>query len=281
MKWRIVVTLLAVGMVMKGVEYEKLNNLRYREDAFYEAKESHKQCLLDLHYPKNQKGFRTIIWFHGGGLTGGNKHMVEDLKGTAQAPNAFVTVGYRLAGKDGAMAVDCIDDAAASVAWVLKHIESYGGDPSKVFVTGHSAGGYLTMMIGMDPKWLEKYGCSYKQLCGLIPLSGQCLTHFRVRAERNMSNKQPLIDELSPLYYATTPSLPPILLITGDRELEMLGRMEENALMYRMLKINGHKDVKHLELQGYGHGMAKPAYPLVLNFVDRVSPMPKPSEVKK
>ena len=110
MKWKTWLVLLLLCVTMKAVEYEKLNNLRYRDDAFYEGKESNKQCVLDFHYPKGLKGYRTIIWFHGGGLTGGKKHNVEELKGNAQAPNAFVTVEYRLAGKDGVMAVDCISD---------------------------------------------------------------------------------------------------------------------------------------------------------------------------
>lgn len=48
---------------------------------------------------------------------------------------------------------------------------------------------------------------------------------------------------------------PVALLITGDRELKMLGRYEENACFPRMLKVAGHKDVTLYELQGYGHGM--------------------------
>ncbi len=59
----------------------------------------------------------------------------------------------------------------------------------------------------------------------------------------------------------------PMLLITGDRELEMLGRYEENAYMMRMMKVCGHKNTRLLEIQGYGHGMADPAFPLLLEFI--------------
>ena len=48
--------------------------------------------------------------------------------------------------------------AAAAVAWTLRHIGEYGGDSNKVFVSGMSAGGYLTMMVGMDSKWLAAHG---------------------------------------------------------------------------------------------------------------------------
>ena len=66
---------------------------------------------------------------------------------------------------------------------------------------------------------------------------------------------------------------PPILLISGDRELEMLGRYEESAYFWRMLKNAGHTDVTLLELDGYNHGqMADPAFPLLLQFMKRVRP---------
>jgi hypothetical protein len=72
---------------------------------------------------------------------------------------------------------------------------------------------------------------------------------------------------------------PPILLITGDREKELLGRYEENAYLFRMLKVSGHKDVTLFELDGYGHDMTDPAHPLLLDFVKRIerrNPLIKP-----
>ncbi|MEJ7594507.1 MAG: hypothetical protein WKF77_23480 [Planctomycetaceae bacterium] len=65
---------------------------------------------------------------------------------------------------------------------------------------------------------------------------------------------------------------PPILLITGDREQEMLGRCEENAYMWRMLKIVEHPDDTLHEMDGFDHGgMADPAFPLLLKFLNRVT----------
>ena len=59
-------------------------------------------------------------------------------------------------------------------------------------------------------------------------------------------------------------------LITGDRELEMLGRYEENAYLMRMMRIVGHKNTVLYELEGYGHNMAAAAFPLLLNEVHRI-----------
>jgi hypothetical protein len=58
-----------------------------------------------------------------------------------------------------------------------------------------------------------------------------------------------------------------MLLITGDRELEMRGRYEENAYMRRLMNVCGHKNTRLLEIQGYGHGMTDPAFPLLLEFI--------------
>ena len=65
---------------------------------------------------------------------------------------------------------------------------------------------------------------------------------------------------------------PPMLLITGDRELELLGRYEENAYLNRMMKLAGHKRTRLYELQGFDHGgMDDPAYPLLIKEVKTIS----------
>ena len=112
------------------------------------------RCRLDVRVPVGVTGFPTVVWFHGGGLTGGGKHFIRIDAGIAQ-----VAANYRLLQKDGRVTGDdCIDDAAAAVVWTLKNIAAFGGDPKKVYVSGMSAGGYLTMMVGMDPSRLGKYG---------------------------------------------------------------------------------------------------------------------------
>jgi len=61
---------------------------------------------------------------------------------------------------------------------------------------------------------------------------------------------------------------PPLILITGDREMEMLGRYEENAYMYRMMKVIGHKQTMLYELDGFNHGeMANPAFYILRKYV--------------
>jgi acetyl esterase/lipase len=240
-------------------------NLPYYEDSLSKQDNSIKeQCVLDLYYPKDQKGFATIVWFHGGGLTSGKKEIPETLM---QKGFCIVGVNYRLSPT--VQSPKYIEDAAASVAWVFKHITEYGGDSSLIFVSGHSAGGYLTCMIGLDKKWLGKFNIDANKIAGLIPLSGQTITHFTIRKERGIKDTQPIIDDMAPLFYIRADA-PPLLLITGDRNMELLGRYEENAYLMRMMKIVGHKDVQLFELQGYGHDMLKPGFPLLINEVQRI-----------
>jgi len=64
----------------------------------------------------------------------------------------------------------------------------------------------------------------------------------------------------------------PLLLITGDREMEMLGRYEENAYLCRMMKLAGHQRTTLYELDGFNHGnMPEPAFPLLRREVDAVT----------
>jgi acetyl esterase/lipase len=148
-----------------------------------------------------------------------------------------------------------IEDAAAAVAWTVKNIAKYGGDPDKVFVSGHSAGGYLTAMVGMDPKWLAKYGVDHKKLAGLIPVSGQVSTHFNVKKWLGDKGSQfrPLVNEYAPLYYVAK-DLPPTCLITGGRAIEWPCRVEENELLAISLKKCGNKIVEFHEMGGLNHG---------------------------
>lgn len=246
-------------------QYKTVRNIPYYDDEKRNSDAYIKErCVLDIYYPTNKKDFATVVWFHGGGLTGGSKELPDALK---QQDICIVGVNYRLSPK--VKAATGIEDAAAAVAWVFNNIGTYGGDSTKIFVSGHSAGGYLALMVGLDKHYLAARGIDANRIAGLIPLSGHTITHFTIRQERGIKDTQPQVDELAPLWHVRADA-PPLLLITGDRELEMLGRYEENAYLARMMKIAGHKQTRLLELQGYGHSMTYPAFPLVVEEVKRI-----------
>lgn len=254
-----------IGLAQESTYDTKLN-IQYYDDAVNRTdKYISDRCVLDIYYPKEIKNFPTIVWFHGGGLVEGEKWIPEVLK---EKGFAIVAVNYRFYPK--VKAPKYIEDAASAVAWTFNNIESYGGDPSLVFVSGSSAGGYLTLMVGMDKRWLNTHDIDANKIAGLIPFSGHTITHFTVRKERGIEGTQPVIDDLAPLYHVRADA-PPLLLLTGDRELEMLGRYEETAYMMRMMKVAGHKDTRHYEFDGHSHGtMSYPSFPILIKEVRRI-----------
>jgi acetyl esterase/lipase len=223
------------------------------------------RCKLDIYVPADADHAPTVVWFHGGGLRSGQKHIPERLKGQGMI---IVAPNYRMFPKIKSPVY--IQDAGAAVAWVFKHIDKYGGDPELIYISGHSAGGYLASMVGLDKQWLKAHSIDANSIAGLIPFSGHTITHFTVREERGIAGEQPIIDALAPLYHVRADA-PPLVLITGDRELELLGRYEENAYMMRMMKVAGHKATTLYELQGYGHGMTEPAFPILIRQVQKLT----------
>ena len=254
-----------VVLFSQNITYHLKENIQYYPDSINHLDSYiNERCVLDVYYPKDSANFATVVWFHGGGITGGNKEVPEALKDKGIA---VIGVNYRLSPKISAPKY--IEDAAASISWVFNNINSFGGDSTLIFISGHSAGGYLAAMVGLDKTWLLKHHIDANNIAGIIPFSGQMITHFTIRNETNISSSKPIIDNFAPLYHVRDDA-PPLLLITGDRELELLGRYEENAYLMRMMKVVGHKDTKLFELDGYNHGMAEPAFPLLLNEVRRI-----------
>ena len=257
-----VLMFLSVTAVGQNAEYQIKENIPYynetvrEKDAYIAAR-----CLLDVYYPSQTKDFATVVWFHGGGLTGGEKSIPVALK---EKGFCVVAVNYRLHPQVVCPAY--IEDAAAAVGWVFDNIEKFGGDSRLIFVSGHSAGAYLTFMIGLDKRWLKPYQIDPDRIAALLPLSGHTITHMTVRKERGVPDTQPTVDEYAPLFHVRADA-PPLILMTGDRELEMLGRYEENAYMMRMMKIAGHTKTVLYEFDGYGHGMLEPAFPLVVKYI--------------
>ncbi len=259
--------LLGPSALMAQQEYLTECNIHYYSDSV-QAKDEYlaSQCTLDIYYPTNTKNFPAIIWFHGGSLTGGKKQIPEALKNKGYA---VIGVEYRLSPKAKAPAY--IEDAAAAVAWVFNHIEKYGGRKNLIFVSGHSAGGYLGMMVTLDKTYLARYHLDSNSIAALVPFSGQAITHFTIRKENGIENTKPIVDKYAPLFFVRADA-PRMLLITGDREQELLGRYEENAYMARMMKLAGHSKTTLYELQGFNHGgMAEPAFPLLLKEVGTVT----------
>lgn len=266
---RNLINLLFVLLLIQGklfaqneTEYETIQNISYYPELICKQdKYIAQQCVLDIYYPKNKTNFATVVWFHGGGLTSGSKQIPELLKNNGVC---IVSVNYRLHPQ--VQAPKYIEDAAAAVAWTFRNITKLGGDSNLVFVSGHSAGAYLSLMVGLDKQWLAAANLDANKIAAIISFSGQTITHFTIRKENGLKDTQPVVDKFAPLFHVRSDASP-VVLITGDRELELLGRYEENAYLYRMLKLVGHPKIKLYELQGYGHDMETPAFPIMLKYI--------------
>ena len=243
-----------------------------RDQAYLSAEEASQadayrkeSTKLDVYIPADAHNCPIVVWFHSGGLVNGSKFIPGELTN-----RGFIIVApnYRLTPKG--KAVNTLEDSAAATAWVFKNAESLGGSRSRIFMSGASAGGFISAMLTLDKHWLRGYGIDSNQIAGLITFSGQMITHVAFRAEHAIGPKQPVIDAYAPLYHVRADT-PPFLMITGDRELELLGRYDENAYMTRMMKIVGHTQTRLIEIPGKDHpSMTPAAFPYLLAEIERV-----------
>lgn len=129
---------------------------------------------VDVIWDGKTAGNRPVMVFvHGGGFTGGDKHTPGQfsndnlMKWASEQGMVAVDVNYRLAPKN--VLPDQITDARDALAWVAKNISKYGGDPNKMFLWGHSAGASLVGLYVSHPDYHYKTGGG---LIGAVMTSG-------------------------------------------------------------------------------------------------------------
>ncbi|MES2741196.1 MAG: alpha/beta hydrolase [Pseudomonadota bacterium] len=127
---------------------------------------------LDIYAPRNDAASAPVlVFFYGGNWTEG-KRADYAFVGHALAARGIVAViaDYRLYPEVHYPGV--LEDSAAAVAWTVREIGRYGGDPTRLFVMGHSAGAYNASMVALDPTLLAKHGLKPSSLRGWIGLAG-------------------------------------------------------------------------------------------------------------
>jgi acetyl esterase/lipase len=125
---------------------------------------------LDIYIPQGAKNAPVIISLYGGALTAGDKSEQPYVgQRLAEAGNVTVLINYRLSPTVSHPAH--AQDAAEAVAWVKKNIAKYGGDPNKLFLTGHSAGAYLITLLLLDPRYLAAHSMKPSDIRGAAPVS--------------------------------------------------------------------------------------------------------------
>jgi acetyl esterase/lipase len=262
-----------------ALETKVVKDVSYKDDVISQTPYEQERCKLDLTVPAGAKGFPTYVWFYGGGLKNGGKDLrseycAEIRASLAQAGVAVVTPDYRLSPKVKYPAY--VDDAAAAFAWTVKHIAEYGGDPRKVFIGGHSAGGYLALLVGMDPERLKPHGLTLGSVAGIAQVSGQVFNHYTIREERGQPRYAITCDEAAPAFYIRK-TLPPILTLYAQND--MLSRAEENMFFVTTLKAAGHTENYSVRIDDRDHGtvghnirnLDDPARLAILNFIAKQS----------
>jgi acetyl esterase/lipase len=262
-----------------ALETKAVKDIAYKDDVVSLTPYEQERCKLDLTVPADARGFPTFVWFYGGGLKNGSKDLRSEYCGEireslAQAGVAVVTPDYRLSPKAKYPAY--VDDAAAAFAWTVKHIAEHGGDPRKVFIGGHSAGGYLALLVAFDPERLKPHGLTLGSVAGVAQVSGQVLTHYTVREERGQPRYGITSDEAAPAFFIRK-SLPPVLTIYAQND--MLSRAEENMFFVTTLKAAGHTENYSLRVDDRDHGSVghnirnvdDPARLAILSFIAKQS----------
>jgi arylformamidase len=127
---------------------------------------------LDIYTPISPGIYPVIVMIHGGGWKGGDKNTMA-VSGTKSlfftANNfIFISINYRLAPDFIYPAF--AEDVAAALAWIVNNIPVYGGDPGRIYVMGHSAGGQLAALVATDERFLAVYGMTPGNIHGVILL---------------------------------------------------------------------------------------------------------------
>jgi acetyl esterase/lipase len=130
-------------------DVERIVDVSYRDGG--------SRARLDVYRPKgvDLANAPVLIQVHGGGWTIGDKSQQGLMLMNRMAARGWVCVAtnYRLAPKHPFPAQ--IEDVKQAIAWTREHIESYGGDPSYLVITGGSAGGHLAALAALTPEVAE------------------------------------------------------------------------------------------------------------------------------
>jgi len=167
---------------------------------------------LDVYRPESAKKAPVLVFVHGGAWVRGDRRQYPFLANRFASEGYVVVVpSYRLSPKFVHPAH--IEDAASAVAWTFKNVASYGGDPKRIVVAGHSAGGHLVSLLATDPQWLKAHDLEPKRLRGVIGLSGVYdFTGIAGRATGLIFGRDPeQLREASPRLHVTGDG-PPFLL---------------------------------------------------------------------
>jgi acetyl esterase/lipase len=217
------------------------------------AEYADKKDRLDIYVPDGARQAPVIIAIHGGGLRAGDKSGQTGIgQRLASAGHVTVIVNHRLS--PGVSHPAHVEDIAAAVAWVKKNIATHGGDPGRIFVIGHSAGGYLTALLATDRRFLGAHGLRPQDIRGFVPVSG----FFYVdrpgvapdRPKDTWGTDVNVWKSASPGTHVES-GMPPLLLLYADGDDEW--RRKQQAEFADAVRAKGNRNVETRMIAGRTH----------------------------
>jgi acetyl esterase/lipase len=171
---------------------------------------------LDVYLPQDARDRPVVVFFYGGSWTSGRRGLYRFV-GAALAERGIVTVvpDYRLYPQVKFPLF--LDDGAMAVAWVQKHAQEFGGDPQRIVLMGHSAGGHEAAFLAYDRQLLQKAGAHPEWIVGLVGLSGPYALAPDTKILHTIFASPYTEAEWQPVRFVT-PQSPPTLLVHGTAD---------------------------------------------------------------
>ena len=226
---------------------------------------------LDVYAQNGQAPTPTVIFFHGGGWTQGNKEtQMPNLLPWLAMGYSVVNVGYRLANVSPAPAA--IEDSRCALRWVHANAKEYGFDTARLITTGQSAGAHLAMMAAMVPT-----GAALDRLCltaaepkvaavvnfygitdvadlldgpGKNPFPWPQNRPYAVWWLGNQPNREDVAKAASPLTYVRA-GIPPVISVQGDADPTV--PYSHSVRLHAALQKAGVAN-EHITIPKGGHG---------------------------
>jgi acetyl esterase/lipase len=220
---------------------------------------------LDIWYPRdNPNPTPTLVYIHGGGWIFGTKEgSVYQFLPYLERGWRVVNVEYRMAGNS--LAPGAVEDTRCALRWIHRNAAQWKFDTSKIVLTGHSAGGHLSLITAMLPKGTpidnRCYGDEDLKVAAVVNwygitdvndlIQGPNLKNYAVMWMGSMPNAAEVAKSVSPLTYVRA-ALPPVITIHGDKD-DVVPYAHATRLHDALAKANVPN--KLVTVKGGGHGM--------------------------
>jgi acetyl esterase/lipase len=219
---------------------------------------------LDVYLPaESAANAPVVVFFYGGSWQRGHKETYAFV-GRALARWGYVALVPDYRTYPEVTYPGFIEDGAAAVAWAAENIAAYGGDPSTIFVAGHSAGAYIAAMLAVDAAWTAAHDADlHTHIAGLIGISGPYdFLPIRARQLRAIFGG-PSVRETQPIAHVGVRP-PPSLLVAGA--LDRVVHPGNSARMgARLAEAGGDVTLKRYPLAGHVFPVAAFAIPSLLS----------------